>query len=47
MPLTYAERLHREIPHSRLAIIHNAGHLVNFDAPEVVATEIVNFVNGL
>lgn len=47
MPLKYAERLHREIPHSKLAIIHNAGHLVNFDAPETVAREIVDFVNGL
>lgn len=47
MPTKYAERLHREITQSKLTIIPNAGHLVLFDAPGAVATEIINFVNAL
>jgi pimeloyl-ACP methyl ester carboxylesterase len=46
-PLKYAERLHREIPHSQLAIIPNANHLVLFDAPDTVAEVMVDFIRGL
>ncbi|GHO44313.1 alpha/beta fold hydrolase [Ktedonospora formicarum] len=47
MPIKIAERLHREIAHSKLAVIHNAGHLIPFDAPEAVASEIKSFVEAL
>jgi pimeloyl-ACP methyl ester carboxylesterase len=47
IPLKYAERLHREIPHSQLVIIPNANHLVLFDAPDAVAEVMVDFIRGL
>ena len=47
IPLKYAERLHREIPRSRLVVIPNANHLVLFDAPDAVAKALVDFVQGL
>ena len=47
IPLKYAERLHREIPHSQLVIVPNANHLVLFDAPDAVAEVLVDFIQGL
>jgi len=47
IPLKYAERLQREIPHSQLVIIPNANHLVLFDAPDAVAEVLVDFIRGL
>src|SRR5947209_2888569 len=47
MPLKYAERLQRDIPQSRLVIIPDAGHLVLFDAPDAVASAIMDFVGSL
>jgi len=47
MPLEYAERLHREMPASRLVTIPSAGHLVLFDAPNEVASAITNFIGEL
>jgi len=47
IPLKYAERLNREIPHSQLVIIPNANHLVLFDAPDAVAEALVDFMRGL
>jgi pimeloyl-ACP methyl ester carboxylesterase len=44
IPLKYAQRLHREIPGSRLVTIPDAGHLVLFDAPGAVANAITDFV---
>jgi pimeloyl-ACP methyl ester carboxylesterase len=46
-PLEYAVRLHREIPSSRLVIIPNAGHLVLFDAPDLVASALNDFISNL
>jgi len=46
-PLSYAQRLHHEIPESRLVIIPDAGHLVLFDAPEAVASALSDFINQL
>ena len=46
-PLEYGERLHREIPGSRLVIVPNAGHLVLFDAPNAVSKTLADFVNRL
>jgi pimeloyl-ACP methyl ester carboxylesterase len=43
-PLKYAQRLARELPHSRLEIIPNAGHLILEDAPETVGRIIAQFV---
>jgi pimeloyl-ACP methyl ester carboxylesterase len=47
MPLKIAQRLHRDIPESRLVIVPNAGHLILFDAPHDVARAIVDFVGRL
>ncbi len=47
IPLKYAQRLHRDIPESRLVIIPDAGHLVLFDAPNHVANAITDFVGRL
>ncbi len=47
IPLTYAQRLHRDIPESRLVIIPGAGHLILFDAPNQVANAITDFVGRL
>lgn len=46
-PLSYAQRLHREIAGSRLVIIPDAGHLILFDAPEAVASALADFINKL
>ena len=47
IPLKLAQRLHRDIPESRLVIIPDAGHLVLFDAPEAVGSALVDFIKGL
>ncbi len=47
IPLKYAQRLHREIPGSRLVTVPEAGHMVLFDAPGAVANAIVDFVGDL
>ena len=47
VPLTYAQRLHHEIPESRLVIIPGAGHMVPFDAPDQVASALSDFVGRL
>jgi pimeloyl-ACP methyl ester carboxylesterase len=47
IPLKYAERLHREIPNSRLAVIPNANHLVLFDAPDAIAEVLIDFIREL
>ncbi len=47
MPLKIAQRLHREIPESRLVIIPGAGHMVLFDAPVDVGRAIEDFVGRL
>jgi pimeloyl-ACP methyl ester carboxylesterase len=46
-PLGYAQRLHREIADSRLVIVPGAGHLILFDAPEAVASALVDFIKQL
>ncbi len=47
VPVRYGERLHRDIPESQLVIVPNAGHLILFDAPNAVASALVDFVKGL
>jgi pimeloyl-ACP methyl ester carboxylesterase len=47
IPLKYAQRLHRDIPESRLVIIPGAGHLILFDAPNHVASALTDFVGRL
>ncbi|GAC1614038.1 MAG: alpha/beta hydrolase [Ktedonobacteraceae bacterium] len=46
-PLKFAERLHRDIPGSRLVIIPAAGHLVLFDASADVASALNDFIGNL
>ena len=46
-PLKIAQRLHRDIPESRLVIVPDAGHLILFDAPGDVARAIEDFVGRL
>src|SRR5581483_5592059 len=44
IPVSYAQRLHREIPDSQLILVPDAGHLILFDAPDAVANAVVDFV---
>lgn len=43
-PLSYGYRLASDIPGAELAIVQNAGHFLTEDAPERVATEILDFL---
>ncbi|HEY7348207.1 MAG TPA: alpha/beta hydrolase [Ktedonobacterales bacterium] len=43
----YAERLHRDIPGSRLSLLPDTGHLVLEEAPDAVARLIGDFIAGL
>jgi pimeloyl-ACP methyl ester carboxylesterase len=47
IPLKIAQRLHRDIPESRLVIVPDAGHLILFDAPGDVARALEDFVGRL
>lgn len=47
IPLKYAQRLHREIPESRLVIIPDAGHMLLFEAAGQVAEALADFVGRL
>jgi pimeloyl-ACP methyl ester carboxylesterase len=46
IPLKFAQRLHREIPESRLVIVPDAGHLILFDAPDQVANALADFIGS-
>lgn len=43
-PLSYGYRLASDIPGAELTVIQNAGHFVMEDAPDRVATEILDFL---
>ncbi len=45
LPLAAAEEMHRLLPGSRLEVIDEAGHLVNFDRPEVFDRLVVDFLH--
>lgn len=47
IPLKLAQRLHHDIPESRLVIIPGAGHLILFDAPGQVASALADFLGRL
>lgn len=47
IPLKLAQRLHHDIPESRLVIIPGAGHLILFDAPGQIASALADFVGRL
>jgi pimeloyl-ACP methyl ester carboxylesterase len=47
LPPSYAERLHRDIPNSRLALLPDVGHLPLEEAPQAVARQINEFVATL
>ena len=47
VPLMYAQRLHHDIPESRLVIIPGVGHIVSFDAADQVASALSDFVGRL
>lgn len=46
VPMTYARRLHSEISNSQLVSVPNAGHMILFDAPNVVADALIDFVSS-
>ena len=46
-PPSEAENLRSGIPHSRLQIIENAGHLSNLEQPEQFNAALVEFIAGL
>ncbi|MDZ7659582.1 alpha/beta fold hydrolase [Fodinibius sp.] len=41
-----AESGHKQLPNSQLKMIDKAGHFVHFEQPEIVNTEILNFLNS-
>ncbi|MBD8080041.1 alpha/beta fold hydrolase [Cellulosimicrobium arenosum] len=43
IPVDRAHRLHAAIPHSTLAILPDAGHLVQLDAPEALTAELTRW----
>lgn len=43
IPLATGQRLHERIPGSRLEAVAGAGHLVQLEAPEAVATHLLDF----
>lgn len=45
-PTSYAERLHADVPGSRLAYIQGAGHFVMEDAPEDVTKHLLDFLEA-
>ncbi len=47
VPISYAERLQREIPQAQLVTVPNAGHLILFDAPAAVIDALVKFIRNL
>lgn len=47
LPPSFAERLHRDIPGSRLALLPNTGHLVLEESPQEVARVMNNFITDL
>lgn len=47
IPLKFAQRLHREIPESRLVIIPEAGHMILLDASQQVADALSDFIGRL
>lgn len=47
LPPAYAERLHRDIPNSRLALLPHVGHLPLEEAPEEVARVMNDFLTAL
>lgn len=46
-PLKLAQRLHHDIPESRLVIIPEAGHMILFDASQPVADALTDFIGRL
>ena len=46
IPVDRAHRLHAQIPHSSLAIIPEAGHLIQLDAPAHLTAEIARWTTG-
>lgn len=45
-PLSYGHRLASDIPGAELRVVQNAGHFLMEDAPERVATELLDFLNS-
>lgn len=45
IPLSSAEEIHRLIPESRLEILDNAGHLVNFDRADEFNGLVIDFLS--
>lgn len=47
IPVDRAHRLHRAIPGSTLSLISSAGHLIHYDAPVALATEVTQWLTQL
>lgn len=45
-PISYAERLCRDIPGAQLSIVSNAGHFLPEDAPDQLTEEILDFLGS-
>jgi len=47
LPAAIAEKLHDEIPHSRLECIATAGHFIQEDEPAWLAQQILTFLSRI
>jgi len=46
IPLSFAERFHKEIPGSRLEVIDNCGHMPHVECPEKFNTAVLQFLSA-
>jgi pimeloyl-ACP methyl ester carboxylesterase len=45
-PVSYAQRLSRDIPYADLSVVPGAGHFLPEDAPSELAAEILDFIGA-
>ena len=46
LPVSYRQRFQRALPHARLEVVDDAGHLVNLDAPQALANLVEEFLRS-
>ena len=46
LPASYRQRFQRALPHARLEVVDDAGHLVNLDAPQALANLVEEFLRS-
>ncbi|MDE0026182.1 MAG: alpha/beta hydrolase [Spirochaetaceae bacterium] len=46
LPPSYRQRFQRALPHARLEVVDDAGHLVDLDAPRTLAGMVEKFLRS-